>query len=143
MEILYNALAYLRQGGPVMVPIVLLSTLIWGLIIERVLFFRRMERAEAGWPRIRDLNGFTLPSAAGTALCSPVIRALDRHRSGKSVPDGCILDQYALRRRNSLWRSLSLIAALAAAAPMLGLFGTVTGMINTFEAIMFFGTGNA
>ena len=57
--------------------------------------------------------------------------------------DGRILAQYALRRKNSLWRSLSLIAALAATAPMLGLFGTITGMINTFEAIMFFGTGNA
>lgn len=127
-----------------MVPIVLLSVLIWGLIVERLVFFHRMEKAEKGEKDIlKALNGCPLPPAAGTNLCAPVIRALIRHGSGEAEQDRRILERYALRQRNRLWRSLRVVAALATAAPLLGLFGTVSGMISTFEAITFFGTGNA
>ena len=40
-------------------------------------------------------------------------------------------------------RFLSVIAVTAAVAPLLGLLGTVTGMINTFKMITLFGTGDA
>lgn len=127
-----------------MVPIVLLSVLIWALIVERLVFFHRMEKAERGEKDIlKALNGCPLPPAAATHLCAPLIRALIRHGSGEAEQDRRILERYALRQRNRLRRSLGAVAALATAAPLLGLFGTVSGMINTFEAITFFGTGNA
>jgi len=44
---------------------------------------------------------------------------------------------------SSLDRHLGLIGVLAALAPLLGLLGTVTGMIATFDIISIFGTGNA
>ncbi len=40
-------------------------------------------------------------------------------------------------------RGLSILAITAAIAPLLGLLGTVTGMINTFKLITLFGTGDA
>lgn len=127
-----------------MVPIVVLSLLVWGLIIERLLFFHRMERSDNGGKDTPiELNGRSLPAEASTGLCAPVIRALIRYRSGDSKLDRRIIDCFALRQRNRLGRSLGVMTALAAAAPLLGLFGTVTGMINTFESITFFGTGNA
>ena len=40
-------------------------------------------------------------------------------------------------------RGLPTVAVLAAVSPLLGLLGTVTGMIETFQVISVFGTGNA
>ncbi len=144
MELIYDAAAYFQQGGPVMAPIVMLSVMIWGLIAERLVFFHRMEKADGGVKNSpMKLNDRPLPPAAGTGLCAPVLRALMQQGCGDAELDRRILARYALRQKNRLWRSLGLLAALATAAPLLGLFGTVSGMINTFEAITFFGTGNA
>ena len=48
-----------------------------------------------------------------------------------------------LRAQPKLERGLSWIAIAAATAPLLGLLGTVTGMIHTFKLINVFGTGDA
>ncbi len=44
--------------------------------------------------------------------------------------------------KNKLLKGVDTIILLSSIAPLLGLFGTVTGMISTFDAINFFGTGN-
>jgi len=53
-----------------------------------------------------------------------------------------ILDEAITREVPSLEKGLSLIKLFAAVAPLLGLLGTVTGMIATFQAISLFGTGD-
>lgn len=52
------------------------------------------------------------------------------------------LDEAILRETPKLERGLITIAILAAIAPMLGLLGTVSGMIETFQSITLFGTGD-
>lgn len=52
------------------------------------------------------------------------------------------LDDAILKELPGLERGLSTIKVLAAISPMLGLLGTVTGMIETFQAITLFGTGD-
>ncbi len=42
-----------------------------------------------------------------------------------------------------LTKNLKIIGALTSAAPLLGLLGTVSGMITTFNVMNIFGTGNA
>ena len=48
-----------------------------------------------------------------------------------------------LRQRLHNERSLPLLAVIATAAPLMGLLGTVTGLVRTFALITVFGTGNA
>jgi biopolymer transport protein ExbB len=52
------------------------------------------------------------------------------------------LDEAVMRETPRLERGLSTIKVFAAVAPLLGLLGTVTGMINTFQRITLFGTGD-
>lgn len=52
------------------------------------------------------------------------------------------LDEAILREMPKLERGLITMAILAAIAPMLGLLGTVSGMIETFQSITLFGTGD-
>jgi biopolymer transport protein ExbB len=48
-----------------------------------------------------------------------------------------------MEQRPALEHYLAVIAVLASIAPLLGLLGTVLGMIETFDVIAIFGTGNA
>ncbi len=52
------------------------------------------------------------------------------------------LDEAVLKELPKLEQGLSLLKLLAAVAPLLGLLGTVTGMIATFQSITLFGTGD-
>ncbi|MEM9169911.1 MAG: MotA/TolQ/ExbB proton channel family protein [Pseudomonadota bacterium] len=52
------------------------------------------------------------------------------------------LDDAILKEVPKLEGGLNLVKVLAAVAPLLGLLGTVIGMINTFQAITLFGTGD-
>ncbi len=52
------------------------------------------------------------------------------------------LDEAIIKETPQLEKWLSIIKIFAAVAPLLGLLGTVTGMIVTFQAITLFGTGD-
>jgi biopolymer transport protein ExbB len=53
------------------------------------------------------------------------------------------LEAVLLRQRLHFERRLPLLAVIATAAPLMGLLGTVVGMVRTFALITVFGTGNA
>ncbi len=52
------------------------------------------------------------------------------------------IDEAILKEMPALERFLTLIKLIAAIAPLMGLLGTVTGMINTFQSMTLFGTGD-
>ena len=136
---------YLRTGGPVMIPLAAVSLLMWLLIVERALFFKRLARgrmdARQAWEHVRD-NRIPDPENLRDAASLLVAEFL-ASRSGNTELDRYILDETVLRLSRRLDDHLATIGMLAAVAPLLGLLGTVTGMITTFDVMAIFGTGNA
>jgi biopolymer transport protein ExbB len=141
----HQTLDYLQAGGPVMPPLAGISLAMWLLIINRALFFRRLHRRNMPFQTARDhLREGRLPdrreySGAIALLVTHFLQA----RSGERLLDRFILEETVQRLNRSLSDHLQVIGVLAAVAPLLGLLGTVTGMIATFDIMAVFGTGNA
>ena len=142
MEILYRAIEYLWQGGWVMVPLIACSIVMWTLIGERLYFFHSMTRRDI---RIRDAIAMLKEKRAtgeGRGLRERLVASFSKEMTGRSGLDKRILHCCALKQRPVLNRHLAAIAVLASVAPLLGLLGTVIGMVDTFDVLSIFGTGN-
>ncbi|MBU8869780.1 MAG: MotA/TolQ/ExbB proton channel family protein [Gemmatimonadales bacterium] len=122
-EFFWQIRDYLQQGGWIMFPLLAVSVVMWTMIVERWREFRRL--------------------TAGAGMGGELDRSFQKERSGVYELDREILRHCALRLGRNLDIRLAAIAVLAGVAPLLGLLGTVLGMIQTFEVISVFGTGNA
>jgi len=76
---------------------------------------------------------------------NPLGRVLQAYQDNRNVDVETLelkLDEAILKETPALEARISIIKVLAAIAPMMGLLGTVTGMIATFQSIQLFGTGD-
>jgi len=71
-----------------------------------------------------------------------VLRSVDTEAFQDIANAELALDEAILRETPGLTRGQAAVKLLAAVAPLLGLLGTVTGMILTFQSISLFGTGD-
>lgn len=140
----------LGQGGLIVWPIVLIGGVALILIVERSWFLRRNRfDAEALLNTIEPLvaadDWSGCESACQRSADKPLPRVLAaglRYRSMGREDLENALQEAILGEIPRLERFLSTLAVLASIAPLLGLLGTVTGMINTFQVITFHGTGD-
>jgi len=83
--------------------------------------------------------------ASGARSDNPLGRILGVHEENRDVDAETLelkLDEAVLRESSKLERFLWLVQTVSVVAPLLGLLGTVTGMIKTFQAITLFGAGD-
>lgn len=136
---------YFRQGGWIMLPLVVTSVVLWTMIVDRLREFAALGRDDLDRQEaIALVSGHsTAPVGNDQGLRARLVREFLRERSGVAALDRKILGQVSLQLQQTLDARLAAIAVLAAVAPLLGLLGTVLGMIETFEVISVFGTGNS
>lgn len=97
-----------------------------------------MDQLKAGQPdRARELA-----AAQPAPVNSMLVKAVDHADRDKEYIEE-VMYETLLDTQPRLEKYLPLIAITAATAPLLGLLGTVTGMIHTFKLITLFGTGDA
>jgi biopolymer transport protein ExbB len=132
----------LVQGGPVMIPIALLSVLTVYVFVERLITIHRSRTDRAAVVnRVRDYVQAGDISGA-VAYCEsrdkPLTRILKQGLERLGRPISEIQDAVHNAGRHEafdLEKRTDLLASVAGIAPMLGFLGTVTGMIEAFQTI--------
>lgn len=112
---------FLELGGPVLYLVAVVLGIMWLFIIERVVFFttqqsRLANSAVQRWEARQERDSWQAHRVREALISNVKIQA----------------NQY-----------LGIIKACVALCPLVGLLGTVTGMITVFEVMAFLGTGNA
>ena len=140
---------HIRKGGPVMVPILLLGLGALAIFVVKWIQLSRVpmatpEEVQAVLGALSEGHTEQAQRAARQIRgpVGPILEAAVVHwREPKEFIEEVLYEKMlALRPR---WeKGLPFLALAAAAAPLLGLLGTVTGMINTFNVITVFGTGD-
>ena len=144
-----GAWAFLIAGGPVMVPLGLVALLAVFLSLERLAFLRRQA---AGASRLgdavlarcreKDFAGAAQAVSDGRTPLARTLAACLLKREGPAASMEDAVQEQILHELPRLERNLSFIGILTGVAPMLGLLGTVTGMMTTFEMITTLGSGD-
>lgn len=138
------------KGGAIVWPILAIFAIAVLILLERMIFFvRRRCNAETLMAQLRykineqDWEGCrTLLETKKKRLIPKVLlTALELRKKNRDEIENA-LQEAILSEIPSVERFLSTLGMLAAIAPLLGLLGTVTGMINTFHVITQYGTGD-
>ena len=114
-------LEFFERGGPMLYALLLVAILLWTMIVERLWFyyfrFPRVARDwEQEWRQRRDRS------------------SLRAHR---------IREAMISEARIALEQGVGIIATLVAICPLIGLLGTVTGMIEVFDVMALQGSSDA
>lgn len=112
---------FMELGGDVLYAILLVLFLMWTFILERLWYFYKIH-----------------PSAK-----NEIIAEWEGRADTQSWHARCIREELISRASVALKNNIGLIKALIAICPLLGLLGTVTGMVGVFDVMTFAGTGNA
>jgi biopolymer transport protein ExbB len=143
-------LEIILAGGWLMVPILLCSTLSVAIIIERFWTLRRSKVTPKGlntmvedWAARHELDTRHLEQIKDESPLGRIYSAalINRKRPREAIKEA--VEDTGRHVVHDLERFLNTLGTIAGISPLLGLLGTVVGMIKVFSAIMISGVGDA
>jgi len=132
----------IHKGGPVMVPILVCSMYAVAIILERLVYLysvqvnrgRLMQEMAQAVQRQRMLEAIELCDKTPGPMGGILKAGLLKHDKSRAEIREAIADR-ALHELPAVERYLGFLAAIAQIAPLLGLLGTVTGMVRCFQVV--------
>ena len=139
-----------QAGGWLMIPILLCSVIAAAISVERFWTLRADQVAPRNllaqvltWIKNNEMDNKRLRELKnGSPLGQILAAGITSHRKGRNAMKESI-EEVANHVVHELERYLNTLGTVAAITPLLGLLGTVIGMIKVFTAIRLEGTGNA
>lgn len=140
----------IKSGGPAMIPIILLAIIAMAIIVERLWSLRRKEVFPPGlgvevreWARGRELDSKHVDVLRrNSPLGELLAAALDmRHKPRELMKER--VEDVGRHVIHNMERFLTSLGTIAGVAPLLGLLGTVLGIIEMFMTILKTGVGDA
>lgn len=142
-------LELVQAGGWLMLPILLSSIIAIGIIAERLWFLQRdrvIPTHLVGQVRqrisLQQLDAGFIEALRGSSPLGRVLSAglANRHQPREIIKES--IEDTGRHVVHELERYLNSLGTIAAIAPLLGLLGTVIGMVKVFTAITVHGVGN-
>jgi len=143
-----QALTTLAKGGPVMVPLAVCSLLAATVIIERYLVLRKADRGgtelvggiRRAFHRGDGAEALAQCEQMGGPVAEVLAAGLRAHLRGGPVEQA--MEEEVIAAQSLLNRRLAVLDTIVTLAPLLGLLGTVLGMISAFGIISVSGTSH-
>jgi len=145
MDVFRIFVQYFVDGGILMVPIFLVSLVAWYMSFERWGMTRRFTAARKKYLSQIEMvhRGIEAEPKTGDANYDLLLETVrDVRFKGKVGCGEVLFSEFLIAAIPALKLRLSTISCWASVAPLLGLLGTVMGMVATFQIITDFGLGN-
>ena len=131
---------YVQRGGPVMYPLLACSVVAFTVVTERLLFWMRMRRAQAPdiIARCLHLAQEGLYQEAGELARSsadPILQVLAQGLAHRDGTPTLAMEQEAKAAINQMSQYLTVLDTTVTVAPLLGIYGTLTGIIRAFDSL--------
>src|SRR4029453_5704344 len=139
----WNFGSILVKGGLVMVPLLASSMIALAVILERFFFWRRFRKYESGETILSLVVAGHLAEATKMARAPqhPVARVLLAGLEHQYPAPGMAMEATSQAELQRLKRYLPMLDTIITLAPLLGLLGTITGMISSFGIMSEAGLG--
>jgi biopolymer transport protein ExbB len=131
------------KGGFIMIPLLAASLIAVTVIVERLCFWRglRAQEVDKTILALTAEGDFNQAVQAAGASRHPVARVLHAGILSRAVTPGIAMQAAAQAELRQLRRYLPVLDTIITLAPLLGLLGTITGMISAFGIVSETGLG--
>ena len=133
---------FMQKGGPIMWPILLCSVIAFAIVIERLIALRReqidtksfMEQISKSLKRNKVMEALEICNKTQGPIANILKAGILKHdRPRQEIREA--IEDASIHEVPRLEKNLPVLATVAHVSPLLGLLGTVTGMVAAFQVI--------